>query len=138
MLKKEETYIIFMKTQNEEYFQDLNIENKIKGKCLEISENDFTLLFQDHDTKGRFPQAASYALVFMVVGARKQVKQPVAYYLSNDRLSAFVKEVCVSSSFWIMIIDPIPGQSMMPIDSDFALIERKRIKTDKKNSSDLH
>lgn len=60
--------------------------------------------FQDHATQGRSPHAASYALVFMVVGVRKQIKQPVAYYLSSgfvtaDRLSALIKEVCISSSF---------------------------------------
>lgn len=63
---------------------------------------DFIEGFQDHATQGRSPQAASYALVFMVVGVRKQVKQPVAYYLSSgfvtaDRLSALIKEVCISS-----------------------------------------
>ncbi|XP_022834724.1 uncharacterized protein LOC111362301 isoform X2 [Spodoptera litura] len=54
--------------------------------------------FQDHSTQGRSPQAASYALVFMAVGVRKPIKQPVAHYLSSgfvtaDRLSALIKEV---------------------------------------------
>ena len=34
-----------MKTQNVDQFQELNIEKKIKGKSLEVSENDFTLLW---------------------------------------------------------------------------------------------
>ncbi|CAH0587826.1 unnamed protein product [Chrysodeixis includens] len=45
LIKKEEKFVIFMKTQNEEKFKELNIEKKIKGKSLEISDNDFTLLW---------------------------------------------------------------------------------------------
>lgn len=45
LLKKEEKYVIFMKIQNKDQFQELNIEKKIKGKSLEVSENDFTLLW---------------------------------------------------------------------------------------------
>lgn len=68
------------------------------------SKADLIEGFQDHATQGRSPQPASYALVFMVVGVRKHFKQPVAYYLSSgfvtaDRLSALIKEVCIASSF---------------------------------------
>ncbi|CAG4934587.1 unnamed protein product [Colias eurytheme] len=94
------------------------------SKSLLPSEREFTLLwdemsirkhlwynpkedviegFQNHGTQGRFSQVASHALVFMVVGIRKKVKQPVAYYLScgsvtADRLSVLIKEV-LSSCF---------------------------------------
>lgn len=45
LLKKDEKFVIFMKTQNEEQFKELNLEKKIRGKSLEVSENDFTLLW---------------------------------------------------------------------------------------------
>ncbi|CAH2101126.1 unnamed protein product [Euphydryas editha] len=56
--------------------------------------------FQNHATQGRSSQVASHALVFMIVGIRKKVKQPVAYYLSGgsvtaDRLSVLIKENAV-------------------------------------------
>ncbi|KAL0822827.1 hypothetical protein ABMA28_004824 [Loxostege sticticalis] len=44
LLKKEYMHTIFMKTQNEEH-QELNIEKKIKGKSLELTQDDFTLLW---------------------------------------------------------------------------------------------
>lgn len=57
--------------------------------------------FQDHGTtQGRDPQIASHALVFMIVGIRKRFKQPVAYYLSGDsvtadRLAVLIREVLI-------------------------------------------
>lgn len=56
--------------------------------------------FQDHGIQGRSPLTAAYALVFMVAGVRKRVKQPIAHYFSSgfstaDRLVALIKEVSV-------------------------------------------
>ncbi|CAG4937854.1 unnamed protein product [Colias eurytheme] len=53
---------------------------------------------KDHGLQGRSSQVACYALVFMLSGIRKQIKQPVAFYLSGssvtaDRLSVLIKEV---------------------------------------------
>lgn len=54
--------------------------------------------FQDHGLQGRSPELASNALVFMVTGLRKKVKQPLTFYLSSgyvtaDRLAVLMKEV---------------------------------------------
>ncbi|KAL4709394.1 hypothetical protein ACJJTC_001190 [Scirpophaga incertulas] len=54
--------------------------------------------FQDHGNQGRSSLVASYALVFMIAGIRKTVKQPVAYYFSSafstaDRLAVLIKEI---------------------------------------------
>ncbi|KAJ2948553.1 hypothetical protein O0L34_g7808 [Tuta absoluta] len=53
---------------------------------------------RDHADHGRSPQVASHALVFMLCGVRKLVKQPVAFYLSGssvtaDRLAVIIKQV---------------------------------------------
>lgn len=60
--------------------------------------------YQDHGKQGRCPQVASHALVFMLTGVRRKWKQPIAFYLSGDsvtadRLSVIIKEVSISSSF---------------------------------------
>lgn len=47
----------------------------------------------------------------------------------NRYLFAYLDQLCSSSVFEnVTIIYPIPGHSMMPIDRDFAQIERKRLK----------
>lgn len=56
--------------------------------------------FQDHASQGRSPLIAAYALVFMVAGIRKKVKQPIAHYFSSgfstaDRLAVLIKEVSI-------------------------------------------
>lgn len=62
------------------------------------SRNDCIDGYQDHGMQGRSPTESSYALVFMVVGIRRRVKQPVAHYFSSgfstaDRLAVLIKEV---------------------------------------------
>lgn len=57
--------------------------------------------YQDHGTQGRSPNVASYALVFMIAGIRKNVKQPIAHYFSSafstaDRLAVLLKDVGIS------------------------------------------
>ncbi|XP_047518954.1 uncharacterized protein LOC125058853 [Pieris napi] len=54
--------------------------------------------YQDHGAQGRSPNVASYALVFMVAGIRKTVKQPIAHFFSSgfstaDRLAVLLKEI---------------------------------------------
>lgn len=56
--------------------------------------------YQDHGAQGRSPIVAGYALVFMVVGIRKRIKQPIAHYFSSgfvtaDRLAVLIKEVII-------------------------------------------
>lgn len=49
----------------------------------------------------------------------------------NRYLFAFLDQLCAHNTFQKVTISYlIPGHSMMPIDRDFAMIERKRIKTD--------
>lgn len=97
------------------------IFNVLKKKTLNVkpSDNEYVLMwdemsikkninynvkedviegFQDHAAQGRSPEVATYALVFMITGIRKTVKQPVAFYFSSgsvtaDRLAVLVKEV---------------------------------------------
>lgn len=45
LIEKEKPYSIFMKTTESEEFQELNIEKRVKGKSLEILEEDLTLLW---------------------------------------------------------------------------------------------
>ncbi|KOB77490.1 Uncharacterized protein OBRU01_03580 [Operophtera brumata] len=64
---------------------------------------DYIEGYQGHGTLGRDPQIASHALVLMIVGIPKRFKQPMAYYLSGDsvtadRLAVLIKEVCRSTS----------------------------------------
>lgn len=92
---------------------------QVYGKGLKQAENEFVLMFdemsikkhlnynihedkidgfQDHGEHGRIPVEATYALVFMVAGLRKSVKQPIAYFLSGayvtaDRLAVLIKQV---------------------------------------------
>lgn len=66
------------------------------------SKLDKIIGYQDHGLQGTTQQEATYALVFMVAGIRKKIKQPVAFYLSgsnvtSDRLAVLIKEVCVLS-----------------------------------------
>lgn len=50
----------------------------------------------------------------------------------NRYLFAFLDQLCATGVFQkVSVYYPVPGHSMMPIDRDFALIERKRIKSDK-------
>ncbi|CAF4883247.1 unnamed protein product [Pieris macdunnoughi] len=54
--------------------------------------------YQDHGAQGRSPNVASHALVFMVAGIRKTVKQPIAHFFSSgfstaDRLAVLLKEI---------------------------------------------
>lgn len=73
-------------------------EMSIKKNLYYNRKEDLIEGFQDHAEQGRSSQVASYALVFMVAGLRKRVKQPVAYYFSAgsvtaDRLAVLLKEV---------------------------------------------
>lgn len=73
-------------------------EMSIKKNLCYNSKDDNIEGYQDHALQGRSPQIASYALVFMIAGIRKKLKQPVAFYLSAgsvtaDRLNVLVKEV---------------------------------------------
>lgn len=73
-------------------------EMSIKKNLHYNAKGDIIEGFQDHADHGRSPEIASYALVFMVAGIRKFVKQPIAFYLSAgsvtaDRLSVIIKEV---------------------------------------------
>ncbi|CAG4986368.1 unnamed protein product [Colias eurytheme] len=54
--------------------------------------------YQDHGLQGKSKVFASHALVFMLVWIRRRWKQPVAFYLSGDnvtadRLTVLIKEV---------------------------------------------
>lgn len=50
----------------------------------------------------------------------------------NRYLFTFLDQLCANNIFQKVTVSyPIPGHSMMPIDRDFALIERKRIKMEK-------
>lgn len=73
-------------------------EMSIKKNLQYNPKEDMIEGFQDHSNQGRSPAIASYALVFMVAGIRKKVKQPIAFYLSAgsvtaDRLTVLIKEV---------------------------------------------
>ncbi|CAG4923331.1 unnamed protein product [Colias eurytheme] len=73
-------------------------EISIRKHLLYNNKNDLIDGYQDHGLQGRSSQVACYALVFMLSGIRKQIKQPVAFYLSGssvsaDRLSVLIKEV---------------------------------------------
>lgn len=64
------------------------------------SKQDKIVGYQDHGLQGTTQPEATYALVFMVAGIRKKIKQPVAFYLSgsnvtSDRWAVLIKEVCV-------------------------------------------
>lgn len=57
--------------------------------------------YQDHGQQGKSKVFASHALVFMLVWIRRMKKQPVAFYLSGDyvtadRLTVLIKEVCIT------------------------------------------
>lgn len=73
-------------------------EMSVKKHLLYNVKEDKIEGYQDHGNHGRSPQEVTHALVFMVGGIRKKIKQPVAYYLSGsnvtaDRLSVLIKEV---------------------------------------------
>ncbi|XP_047036130.1 uncharacterized protein LOC124641914 [Helicoverpa zea] len=73
-------------------------EMSIKKNIMYNRRTDTIEGFQDHGFQGRSPQLATHALVFMIAGIRKKIKQPVAYYLSSeyvtaDRLAVLIKEI---------------------------------------------
>ncbi|KAJ8708707.1 hypothetical protein PYW08_010089 [Mythimna loreyi] len=73
-------------------------EMSIKKNIMYNRKTDTIEGFQDHGLQGRSPQLATHALVFMLAGIRKKIKQPVAYYLSSeyvtaDRLAVLIKEI---------------------------------------------
>lgn len=50
----------------------------------------------------------------------------------NRFLFAFLDQLCLKNVFEsIQILYPVPGHSMMPIDRDFGLIEKRKLKIDK-------
>lgn len=63
-------------------------EMSIKKNIMYNRKTDIIEGFQDHGLQGRSPQIASHALVFMLAGIRKRIKQPVAYYLSSEYVTA--------------------------------------------------
>ncbi|CAK1591825.1 unnamed protein product [Parnassius mnemosyne] len=70
----------------------------IKKNLFYNKKEDIIEGYQDHALQGRSPQMATHALVFMIGGIRKKLKQPIAYYFSSgsvtaDRLSVLIKEV---------------------------------------------
>ncbi|XP_045497005.1 uncharacterized protein LOC123697128 [Colias croceus] len=75
-------------------FDEMSIKKNIKYN----QKTDTIEGFQDHGLQGRSPKLATHALVFMLAGIRKKIKQPVAYYLSSeyvtaDRLAVLIKEI---------------------------------------------
>lgn len=57
----------------------------------------------------------------------------------NKFLFTFLDQLCAMGKFErISIFYPIPGHSMMPIDRDFALIERQKLKHEKIYSPDIY
>ena len=73
-------------------------EMSLKKHLNYNSKTDSIDGFQDHAAQGRSPVIAAYALVFMIAGIRKRVKQPIAHYFSSgfstaDRLVELIKEV---------------------------------------------
>lgn len=73
-------------------------EMSIKKHMFYNSKDDIIEGFQDHGTQGRSPTVAGYALVFMIAGVRRKIKQPIAHYFSSgfstaDRLAVIIKEV---------------------------------------------
>ncbi|CAH2083834.1 unnamed protein product [Euphydryas editha] len=75
-------------------FDEMSMKKKnINYECKCLAEG-----LQDHSTQGRSGLIASYALVFMIGGIRKKVKQLIAHYFSSgfataDRLAVLIKEV---------------------------------------------
>ncbi|CAH2104627.1 unnamed protein product [Euphydryas editha] len=72
----------------------MSLKKNINYDC----KSDLVEGFQDHSTQGRSGLIASFALVFMIGGIRKKVKQPIAHYFSSgfataDRLAVLIKEV---------------------------------------------
>lgn len=75
-------------------------EMSIKKNLFYNKKEDLIEGYQDHALQGRSPQMATHALVFMIGGIRKKLKQPIAYYFSSgsvtaDRLSVLLKEVSI-------------------------------------------
>lgn len=78
-------------------------EMAIKKNLHYDAKQDLIHGYQDHATHGRYPAIASYALVFMIAGIIKMVKQPIAFYLSAgsvtaDRVAVLIKEVRINYS----------------------------------------
>lgn len=90
----------FVKTQKsaDNEFILMFDEISLKKHLQYHSKKDMIEGFQDHGTQGRSELIAGYALVFMIGGIRKKVKQPIAHYFSSsfstaDRLAVLIKEV---------------------------------------------
>ncbi|XP_045506276.1 uncharacterized protein LOC123702543 [Colias croceus] len=90
----------FVKTQHpqDNEYVLMFVEMSLKKHLQYNQKDDMIEGFQDHGTQGRSEQLAGYALVFMISGIRKRVKQPVAHYFSSgfstaDRLAVLIKEV---------------------------------------------
>ena len=96
----------FVKTQkpSDNEFVLMFDEISLKKHFEYNNKEDLIYGYQDHGVHGRSPAVASYALVFMLAGIRKKVKQPIAYYFSSgsstaDRLAVIIKEVNISITF---------------------------------------
>ncbi|XP_049868630.1 uncharacterized protein LOC126368613 isoform X2 [Pectinophora gossypiella] len=90
-------FVKSQKTTDNEYilmFDEMSLKKHLNYDC----KSDLIEGFQDHGNQGRSENIAGYALVFMVGGIRKRVKQPIAHYFSSsfvtaDRLAILIKEV---------------------------------------------
>lgn len=93
-----------LKTMAQKNIEEENIctlildEMAIKKHLSYNKKADIIEGFQDHGLQGRTHEVANKALVFMLSGLRRKWKQPVAYYLSGnymtaDRLAVLIKEV---------------------------------------------
>lgn len=107
----------YTKRQNpsDNYYILMFDEMSLKKHFNYNEKEDFIEGYQDHGTQGRSPNVAIYALVFMIAGIRKCVKQPIAHYFSSgfstaDRLVVLLKEVYIIIFFFFLShVDGVPN-----------------------------
>lgn len=91
----------FVKTQkrcNNEYKYTCLMRCHWKKNLNYECKSDLVESFEDHSTQGRLGLIANFVLVFMIVGIRKKVKQPIAHYFSSGFATAHRLTVLMYSS----------------------------------------
>lgn len=104
-----------------------------------LTDNTATMYLYTENYALKWPNVVISALSDFIDTNKKPTQTKLEIYCDNcygqkknKYVFAFLDNLCALGKFeTASIYFPIPGHSMMPIDRDFALIERKRIKCEK-------
>lgn len=104
-----------------------------------IQENTATMYVHTENYALRGPNEVIKALDDYIKNNKKPSQTRLELYCDNcfsqkknRYLFTFLDQLCARGLLEsVTIFYPVPGHSMMPVDRDFALIERKRLKHDK-------